>query len=122
MAANGKVLLVDDSKLVLEKTGTLLRDAGYEVETADNIWIAPVVNRFKPDLILMDVDLVTSDGSSGVRVLKKQSAFQHIKMVLYSAKPPGELAQIARDNNADGYIPKSDSDKIFLQHVRTFLE
>ena len=57
-AARRRILIVDDEPQVLEVFSTLLRESGYEVETAENALeaIAAVV-RNAPNLILADVHM-----------------------------------------------------------------
>jgi len=66
-----RILVVDDSEFMRNFTCDALQAAGYAAEVAGDAWIAPIVNRFRPDLILMDVVLSTHRGNVLIEVLRK---------------------------------------------------
>ncbi|MDR6625556.1 chemotaxis-specific protein-glutamate methyltransferase CheB [Caulobacter segnis] len=58
-----KVLVVDDSALMRRVVGGVLRDAGFEVETAkDGMEALERVHAFAPDVVTLDVQMPRMDG------------------------------------------------------------
>ena len=54
-----KILVIDDSKVFLKAISTLLAAKGYDVLKAENgPQTITVLNKFKPDLILLDLGFV----------------------------------------------------------------
>ncbi len=111
--ATGKVLVVDDSQMILRFTKDALEKAGYEVRTSDNVFVARLVNEFKPDVILMDVTVHDQKGNLATKVLKKHTYAREAKVLLYSVQSDEELVLMAADCGADGFIHKTgDPDEL----------
>lgn len=118
-----KVLVVDDSPTVQVFTRSVLTGGGYEVETADNIWISTQVSAFHPDMILMDVHLGTCLGTAAVAALRNRKFTKQILLILYSTLELEELETLAAECGADGVITKrSDADYLLRQVRRCFIE
>jgi CheY-like chemotaxis protein len=118
-----RVLVIDDSKLVLAIASEALESAGYEVFATDSGIDA---NRYiyslrRPDLILIDVMMPLLNGDRKVRLLKEREASRGIPVVLMSTKPREELAEIARKAGADGFLPKPFTGQSLLRQVRLLL-
>lgn len=116
-----KVLIVDDNKTYLRFAESALSSAGFEVLTAEDIWISPVVAREKPGLILMDVTIGSANGTSAVKAIKKRSFGQGIKIVLHSSESDAKLAELSTGCDADGYVCKDGNADNLIRRVRQFL-
>jgi CheY-like chemotaxis protein len=107
-AAPHKVLLIDDSEISLHFVAGVLLRAGYEVRTADDVdKIETVLGDWRPDIILTDVNMPGISGLELCRMLKSSYETAHVPVVLFSAVPPHELAGMARDCEADGFLSKA---------------
>src|SRR5262245_53572319 len=105
--APARVLIVDDSSTQLAFAAATLREAGWQVEVSDNVWIASVIGDFRPDIVLVDVNL--AGGCSGptlIRAFKKRSLASGARFILYSTAPAAELHKLAESCEADGWIHK----------------
>ena len=103
-----RVLVVDDSEIVLEMASEALTAKGYEVVTALS---ARDADRFiyadsRPDVIIIDVMMPALDGDRKTRMLKDDSATSEIPVLLLSSKSEKELAQLVTESGADGFIRK----------------
>lgn len=103
-----RVLVVDDSIIVLAMANEALAAKGYNVSTAVN---ASDADRFiysdeMPDIIIMDVMMPMIDGDRKTRMLKDEASTRDIPVLLLSSKPEKELARLAAESGADGYIRK----------------
>lgn len=117
---NAKILIVDDCKTARAFTSRVLRSSGYDVATAENIWISKLVGDFKPDLILMDVNLGASfKGTMAVSALKKR--VPGVRYVLYSTLAAEKLTLLAEECGADAFIEKTASGQQLLDQVRRLL-
>lgn len=80
-----KVLLIEDDPTMLSLLNTLLEIEGYEVvqlESFDNV--VESVHSIAPDVILMDVHLEDIDGLGLLESIRKENAFEGIKVIMSS--------------------------------------
>lgn len=121
----GRILVVDDSELVLVMARDALEEAEYEVITATNGIEANqhIFSRNRPDLIILDVMLPLLDGNKKAKLLREKDFSKEIPIVLLSSKPEDELRHLAVDAGADDFIrkpftPASISNKVAEVLVR----
>ena len=108
MAEKKKILLLDDSTITLEMEKAVLEDRGYKVATASNlIEFQSQLDLFQPEIILTDLMMPDISGKDIVRVLKQDFHSEKIPIILFSSKPDDELAVIAEQAGADGFLSKS---------------
>lgn len=102
-----KILVVDDSQILLESTALALEDAGHEVRTLDNpLSVAAVVRRESPDLMLIDLNMPTLTGDMVTRIVSQYGVGKTMKVILYSDVDEAELARRTAACGATGYISK----------------
>jgi two-component system, response regulator PdtaR len=113
----GKILVVDDDRLVLATVMHGLSSAGYEVIDADNGDDAILLARqHRPDLALLDIRM---DGKSGFDVAEYLRAVGHTPFVFLSAfsdeatvakvKQLGALAYLVKPLEVGQIVPTVDA-------------
>jgi len=103
--AGGPILIVDDEPIVRESIRDWLKDAGYEVATAESGEEALKMME-KQDFSVMVLD-VRLPGKTGIGVLKDVKALKpQIKSIVITAYPTAELAADARKLGAIDYLIK----------------
>ena len=104
MAEKGKILVVDDDRLVLATVAHGLAQAGYEVIDADNGDDAILLAReHKPDLALLDIRM---EGKSGFDVAAYLREYLHVPFMFLSAFADDETAQQVKALGAVAYLVK----------------
>lgn len=118
-----RIVVIDDSKLVLAVASDALESAGYEVITTDSGIEANqyIYSHNRPDLILIDVMMPLLNGDRKVRLLKQREASSNIPIVLMSTKSREELESLTRDSGADAFIQKPFDERSLVQQVRQLL-
>lgn len=102
-----RILVVDDNATNLKLVAYLMRAKGYEVDTALEADTALVkVRDFKPELILMDLQLPGVDGLELTRRLKTDPITQHIAIVAVTAYAMKGDQDKALAAGCDDYITK----------------
>lgn len=103
-----KILIVDDSELVLTQAREALGEAGYDVLTATNGIEANsyIFSNHQPDLIIFDLMLPMLSGDQKARLLKEKECSRHIPILLISSKNEEELTRIAVESGVNGFIHK----------------
>ncbi|GAM09189.1 alkaline phosphatase synthesis transcriptional regulatory protein PhoP [Geobacter sp. OR-1] len=103
-----KILIIDDSELVLEMARDPLEAAGFTVFTATNGMEANkiIFSQNKPDLIVIDVMMPMLDGTEKAKLLKEWDFSRNIPILLMSSKPEDELQRLVVESKVNGYIHK----------------
>lgn len=101
-----RVLVIDDSPMLVELTVRALTAAGYQASGAmDLASLEQKLAEGPAALILMDVNMPEMFGDDVVEYLRSMKKVSS-KLVLYSDLPEQELATKVRTSGADGYILK----------------
>lgn len=118
-----KIMLVDDSELLLDVIGATLRDAGYEVIARSvPVGAGAHILRERPDLVLLDVSMPLMSGAEISESIRKSALARGTCIVLHSDRPAHELADLAERCGADGYIRKSSDPGQLVSEVQGWLE
>lgn len=115
-----KILVVDDDMDILSVMTISLKDNGYEVEgTLNGDEVIRRAEKFKPDLIIMDVYLSGSNGKDICKKLKEAKRTSDIPIILISAST--QLRNTVRECGADGFINKPFDNADLLYGIDNFL-
>jgi len=116
--AGKNILLVEDNEVNRRLAGFLLRSHGYEVREATTAVAAfEMVDKERPDLIVMDIQLPGMDGLQATRKLKEQPSTAEIPVIAvtsYAMKGDREKALAA---GCAGYVTKPIDKNTFIQAV-----
>ena len=117
-----RVLIVDDNAMNVELVMFVLDAAEFEVESAANASEAiRQITAFRPDLILMDVQMPDIDGMELTRQIKADPATRDITVVAFTAYAmKGDEARM-RAAGCDGYISKPIEVARFAAQIRACL-
>jgi response regulator NasT len=126
MASKGKILVVDDDRLVLAMVTHGLSQAGYEVIDADNGDDAILLARqHRPDIALLDIRM---EGKSGFDVAQYLRDVGHTPFVFLSAfsdektvaqvKALGALAYLVKPLEVGQIVPTIDAAFARAQEMR----
>ena len=117
------VLVVDDNADHLEVESIILRAAGYEVRTAQNVAEArTVIDEYHPAVIVLDVGLPEEDGLSFGRSLRSDQRNDDIAIVIYTAYGDRVDRRRLRASGADAFLTKPARAQEYLDTVRDCLD
>lgn len=106
--ARKRVLVVDDSLTVREVECRLLKNKGYEVETAVNgIDGLNAVRAGRYDLVISDVDMPRMNGIELLKTIKSDPKLRHLPVMIVSYKSTDEDRMKGLEAGADYYLTKS---------------
>ena len=125
--AGKKVLLVEDNELNQEIASTILSEAGFTVDIANDGDAA--VNKMKKasvgqyDLILMDIQMPKMDGYEATRQIRQLADRQiaAIPIVAMTANAFEEDRQSALDAGMNGHIAKPIENSELFEILKTVL-
>jgi CheY-like chemotaxis protein len=120
---NPKIVVIDDSEIVLEVTRGALEGAGYDVVTHDRPGgcVALILHE-KPDLVLMDVQMPGLGGDTIVSVLAKAQPGGETVVLLHSSLSGDVLRAKAAAAGAQGFIQKSGDLFVLVREVSRWLK
>lgn len=116
-----RVLVIDDSEILLEVTVNALKAAGYDaLRAVDLASLDQALDSGPVDLILVDVNMPEMFGDDVVEFLRSQHKTA-ARLLLFSDLPEPELAERARASGADGYVVKGHGIEATVATVRSHL-
>ena len=120
--SKARILVVDDTPATVDLAAFVLNAAAFAVRSATDAGSAILqVHLFKPDLILMDVQMPGLDGLELTRQLKADPSTRHIVVVAFTAfAMRGDEAKMLAAG-CDGYIAKPFDITSFAQTVHAYL-
>jgi DNA-binding response OmpR family regulator len=118
---SGKVLIVDDEPNIVTSLTFLMKKSGFETSVArDGAEALAEVERFGPDLLLLDVMMPKRDGFEVCQMLRA-AGHAELKIILLTAK--GRETEVARGLaiGADAYVTKPFSTRDLVDLVNRFM-
>jgi|Deesub1362B_J571_1020462.scaffolds.fasta_scaffold01287_2 DNA-binding response OmpR family regulator len=113
-----RILVVDDVKETLMALKIRLEYSGYEVLTApDGELGLKLAREENPDLIILDVMLPKIDGFSVCRLLKFDEDYEHIPIIMLTAKGQETDKAIGKEVGADVYLTKPYNPRELIYHI-----
>jgi DNA-binding response OmpR family regulator len=118
----GKVLIVDDEPNIVLSLEFLMKQQGYETRVAtDGDEALAEVERFRPDLVLLDVMLPRRDGFEVCERLRADG-WSELKILMLTAKGRDVEVEKGLALGADGYVTKPFSTAELVARVADMLE
>ena len=119
---NLRILIVDDTVKNIQVLGTILRQEEYQINVAQNgLQALEIVQKVRPDLILLDVMMPELDGFETCKRLKADAATADIPVIFLTAKIETEDIVNGFELGAVDYVTKPFNPTELLVRVRTHL-
>jgi CheY-like chemotaxis protein len=115
-----RVLVMDDSPLILEATRDALVAAGYSVDTASNLEEFERQCGAQHDLILLDVQMPEAFGDD-IAMLLRQKRGVRTKIFFLSSLDDGDLGSRVAEAEIDGFISKRRGMDAIVRRVQQVL-
>ena len=122
MAEAPRILLVDDEPSILKVVSKRLEVEGYQVSMAVEGQEALVkAQTERPDLIILDLMLPKLNGYEVCTMLKQDTRYQRIPIMLFTAKAQEKDEQLGMECGADAYVRKPFRAQELLDTIRRLL-
>lgn len=117
------IIVIDDHKMLREMIAETLSTSGFNVvaTSGDAKNSVSLCEKFKPDLILMDI--CTENNSSGLaysKIIKEK--FPSVKIILMTGVPDLTFIDKAKANNVDSFIYKNISSNSLITTIQNTID
>jgi two-component system OmpR family response regulator len=119
-----KVLVAEDDPDIQKVIRMSLRFGGVDevVVTSDGQECLAIVNRVRPDLILLDVSMPNLDGYQTCNMLKANPETRSIPVIFLTAKVQKSEEEIGMKAGALGYLSKPFDPMTLYEQILAILE
>ena len=118
-----RILIADDETDIVETLQFMLEVEGFECLTAYNGEEAlNLAKREIPDLLILDVMMPKINGYKVCRLLKFDSKYKNIPILMVTARSQEEDKIIGEETGADEYITKPFEINDVVEKVKKYLE
>jgi len=122
MAEKPRILLVDDEPSIVKMVGKRLEVEGFDVLVAmDGQEGLAKAQAEHPDLIVLDLMLPKLNGYEVCTLLKQDTRYQKIPIVLFTAKTQEKDERLGVECGADAYVRKPFRAQELLEKIRSLI-
>jgi two-component system cell cycle response regulator DivK len=116
------VLIVEDNELNMKLFNDLLEAHGYAtIQTKSGVEAVELARRYRPNLILMDIQLPEVSGLEVTQWLKDDDELRSIPIVAITAFAMKGDEEKIRQGGCEAYLSKPISVVKFLETVRNYV-
>ena len=116
----GRVLIVDDEKVILDLTAIILKNRGYQVFTALSAQEGLVaIERERPELVLLDYMMPNMDGLTALKEIKR--SYPETYVIMFTGKGSEEIAVELMKAGASDYILKPFNNQDLVERIENVL-
>lgn len=119
-----KILIVEDEQHINRLIElVLISDGFYKIKKAfDGLEALKIIQKDKPDLILLDVMIPSLDGFNLCKKIKENESLKSIQIIMLTARKMEEDILNGFESGAIDYISKPFSNKILLARIKAHLQ
>jgi DNA-binding response OmpR family regulator len=103
-----KIMIVEDDSFVMDIYQTKLAQSGFEtIEAGNGLEAVKILEKEKPDLILLDILMPYMDGMEVLKKIKKEEKFKDTPVILLTNLSQQEEVNRGLELGAKDYLIKS---------------
>ena len=116
------IVYVDDVSFMLKSVREMLKEyyTVYAVKSVSKMF--EVIERVKPDLILLDIEMPDVDGYEALERLKADERFAAIPVIYLSGNKEEESVRKGLELGAVDYLSKPFSNLMLIEHIERHLK
>ena len=117
-----RVMIVEDNELNMKLFNDLLEAQSYEtIQTSNGLEALDLARAYRPDLILMDIQLPEVSGLEVTKWMKEDDELARIPVIAVTAFAMKGDEERIRQGGCEAYISKPISVMRFLETVKSYL-
>jgi two-component system, chemotaxis family, chemotaxis protein CheY len=117
------ILVLDDSATMVMSLSRVLKNAGYEVETASNgkEGMNKLAGGLKPSVILTDLNMPQMDGIAFIKEARKSASTRFTPIIVLTTESGGQKRDEARAAGASAWLTKPTEPSELLSTLKQLL-
>lgn len=121
---NAKILIIDDEEFNIELLEAFLKQAGYKniLSTSDPTITPDLYREYKPDLVLLDLNMPVMDGFAVMAELRNLEKESYLPVMVLSANTDEGSRVNALNAGAKDFLNKPFSGTEVMTRIRNMLE
>jgi signal transduction histidine kinase len=117
----GRVLIVDDEKVILDLTAIILKNRGYQIYTALNAREGlATIEAERPELVLLDYMMPDMDGLTALKEIRRR--YPETYVIMFTGKGSEEIAVELMKAGASDYILKPFNNQDMVERIESVLK
>jgi two-component system cell cycle response regulator DivK len=117
-----QVMIVEDNELNMKLFRDLIEASGYStIQTRNGMEALELARRYRPDLILMDIQLPEVSGLEVTKWLKEDDELHVIPVIAVTAFAMKGDEERIRQGGCEAYVSKPISVPKFIETIKTYL-
>ena len=122
LAAQARIMVVDDSLTVRKITGRLLAREGYRVLTArDGVEALELLAQSVPDVMLVDVEMPRMDGFDLTRNVRADARLKNVPVIMITSRTADKHRNYAMGLGVNIFLGKPYQEEELLGHIAAFV-
>lgn len=122
LTGKDRILIVEDQAAIVNMVKIRLEASNYEVITAgDGQEGLEKARKEHPSLIILDVMLPSMNGYKVCKLLKADSKYNRIPIIMATARPQHELIKLGKEVGANAFITKPFEAQVLLSKIKELL-
>ena len=102
-----KILLIDDSEMVLQILGAMIEDVGYELETAsDGMQGLEELGENDYDCLITDLNMPVMDGYTFIKKVREMEKYSDTPIIIVTTEKEASDKEKGFEVGADIYLVK----------------
>jgi two-component system chemotaxis response regulator CheY len=117
------ILVLDDSATMVMSLSRILKNAGYDVETAANgkEGMVKLTGGLKPSVILTDLNMPQMDGIAFIKEARKSASTRFTPIIVLTTESGTQKRDEARAAGASGWLTKPTDPNELLTTLKQLL-
>ena len=118
-----KILVADDEKDYADLIKLVLEPEGFEVRLTDNgVSAIKALKEYRPDIVILDVNMPQMDGFETLRKIRKDPEFSHLPVIFLTVRKSDSAKVRGLDvEGSDDYIVKPFKPRELTVRVKAVL-
>ncbi len=118
----GRIAIIDDDEFVSQKNSIILKKYHYETLVVNQpLHALEEIQKFKPDLILMDIHMPDINGLELAQIIKQDETYMTTPILFLSADKTEAVKQASMTISGDEFLTKDISQNQLLRKIHSRL-